>query len=400
MHVGYFIEAFSTFVLREIEALRARGVKVSVFSVLKPPRDWPAGTPERDWPLRNEVIFPNTSDAMTTGAFYLLIAPRRMCMGVRRARELGANHRKLLRSACFAREARQRGLTQLHGTFATWPAEHASLVSAMTGLPYSFSVHAYDLFLPNIGLAKKIRYASGVRAISNFNAGILQDRFPEAAARISVVRLGVQISDNPRLQIAPCQKDEAFRLLSVGNLVPKKGFDLAISAVEQLLAQGRKVQLTIVGDGPLRSKVEARIRASRWSEGFRLTGSLPNEEVQTLLRTSHAAILACRKAADSNMDGIPVFLMEAMATGIPVISTRVSGVPELIGCDRTGLLAEPEDAKALTDAIERLMDDPELRLRLAACAVELIRSEYNLDTQLGSFISFLERVEETGASAP
>jgi colanic acid/amylovoran biosynthesis glycosyltransferase len=400
MHLGYFVESLPTFVLREIEGLRARGIEVSVFYVLKAPNDYLVAPLESDSSSRNEEGFPVASKVVRSGMLQVLRTPQGMWHGVCRARELGANHRKLLRSAHFAREARRLGVTQLHGTFATWPAEHAGLVSAITGLPYSFSVHAYDLFLPNPGLAKKIEYASGIRAISRFNATMLRDRFPEAAARIEVVRLGVESVQTFRPQVTFCERDEAFRLVSVGRLVPKKGFEFAVEAVERLLGRGRKVHLTIVGDGPLRSELENQIHAKKWPEAFRLTGTLSNREVQHLLRNAHGAILACQKAADGDMDGIPVFLMEAMALGVPVISTRVSGIPELIESGRTGLLVEPEDVDALTDAVEQLIDDSQLRFRLAAGAIELVRLEYNLDRQVDSFIGFLKRIENKGSSAP
>jgi colanic acid/amylovoran biosynthesis glycosyltransferase len=399
MHVGYFVEALPTFVVREINGLRARGIEVSVLSVLTPPRECQVVTPDADVLSGNDEMFAGPGKVMRSGAFELLVAPRRMCRAMSRARELGMDHRKLLRSAYFAQQARRLGVTQLHGTFATWPAEHAGLVSAMTGLPYSFSVHAYDLFLPNPGLAKKIHYASGIRAISRFNATMLRDQFPAAAARIEVVRLGVESVHRIRPQITFSEREEPFRLVSVGGLVPKKGFEIAVDAVERLLEQGRRVHLTIVGDGPLRSELEARIYATRFPEAFRLTGALPNREVQHLLRNAHAAILACRKAADGDMDGIPVFLMEAMALGLPVISTRVSGIPELIENGRTGLLVEPDDVDAFTDAVEQLIEDSELRLQLSRGAIELVRSEYNLDTQIDSFIEFLNRMENAGSSA-
>jgi colanic acid/amylovoran biosynthesis glycosyltransferase len=399
MHVGYFVEALPKFVLREIEGLRAQGVRLSVFSVLKPPRDWPVGSPERDWPSHNEVIFPSTGDA-ARGAFHLLVSSGRLPKGVRRARELGVNPRKFLRSAYFAMEARRRGVTQLHGTFGTWPTEHCVLVSAMTGLPYSFTLHAYDLFVHDPQLARKAKYAAAIRTISSFNETYFRKHFPEVASRIKVIRLGVPILENPHQVTPSLQKSEPFRLLSVGGLVPKKGFDLLISAVEQLLDRGSNIQLTIVGDGPLRPDLEARIQASRWAGEFHLAGMVPNKAVQTLLRDSHAAVLACREGADGNMDGIPVFLMESMVAGIPVISTRVSGVPELIEDGRTGLLVEPEDAGALARAIDRLVSDGELRSRLVRGGAARIRSEYHLETQVRAFISFLEGVEgERSATA-
>ena len=169
-----------------------------------------------------------------------------------------------------------------------------------------------------------------------------------------------------------------MRILSVGGLNPKKGFRVLIDAVDRLQAEGRSAELTIVGEGPERAAVEARIGQLGLDGAVKLAGAVTEEHVRPFYEQADVFALACRRTDAGDMDGVPVVLMEAMATGVPCVSTRLSGIPELIRDDEEGLLVPPDDSEALAQAIWRLAKDRPLRGRVRDAARVKIESEFNV----------------------
>ena len=269
------------------------------------------------------------------------------------------------------------GLNRLHVHFATAAASVASLVKATFPIHLSMTVHGPDEFnnVRTEHFAEKIARADQVICISHFaRSQSMQHSAPEHWRKFSVVRLGV----DPE-QFSPAstpQPRPGFSLLCVGRLTPAKGQHLILDALAALRERGVKARLTLVGDGPDRASLERHCSRLGLSEQVRFTGALNQDEVRPLYHAHDAFILP------SFAEGIPVVLMEAMASGLPCITTRIAGIPELIEHEHSGLLAFASDVTGLCDSIQRLAQDDALRHRLAENGREKVCADFNLDSNI------------------
>ncbi|MEZ6233642.1 MAG: glycosyltransferase [Phycisphaerales bacterium] len=312
-------------------------------------------------------------------------------------------------------------ITRIHAHMAHVPATIAMYAARHLDIPFSFTGHANDIF-PNRSLLRtKLRRAAFVACISEWHQRFYHDLSGVPLDRLPVIRCGVDVPDatatearnratdlrSPRSKsVPPTDGPPPFHILAVGRLIPKKGFDILLDAVALLQTRrpdlAARLNITIVGDGPempnLRSKAAAihdtrpdagpeealRRRSGSSNDGppirqpaITLLGAQPNPRVRALMLEADLFALPCRVAPGGDRDGIPVVLMEAMAAGVPAISGRLPAIEELIEHDATGLLVEPGDATALAAALERLMDDPSLRARLAAAGRQRVIDEFS-----------------------
>jgi glycosyltransferase involved in cell wall biosynthesis len=178
------------------------------------------------------------------------------------------------------------------------------------------------------------------------------------------------------------KRRERYRIGTLARLVEKKGMDVLIRAVAELRDRPYRIELSIAGDGPLRSELETLVRDLNLTDTVRFEGGIAHSQVADWMRNLDAFVLACRKDSHGDMDGIPVVLMEAMSQSVPVVSTRLSGIPELVVHEETGLLADPGDHSSLAAQIDRLLESAELRSRLADRAMGHVRREFGQDVNL------------------
>jgi colanic acid/amylovoran biosynthesis glycosyltransferase len=266
----------------------------------------------------------------------------------------------------------------IHAHWATYPSTAAWLLSERLSIPFSFTAHAHDIFLENHLLSQKMRTAAFTVAISTFNRDYLMERVAEAStAKINIVHCGV----SPDLFPMVIEGRREHQLLAIGRLDEIKGFVYLVEACALLKARGVSFQCDIVGSGPLEPSMRQQITTLNLESHVQLLGARKQEEVRAMLQSASLFVLPSVVTSRGDRDGIPVALMEAMASGTPVISTRVSGIPELIEHDVTGLLATPGDAASLADAIERLLIDPSLRLRLVKAARGRVEQEFDSATE-------------------
>ena len=176
----------------------------------------------------------------------------------------------------------------------------------------------------------------------------------------------------------PHRTDGPVRILSVGRFVEKKGFDVLVRALVVLEKMGCPFVCSIVGDGPLSDNIKKQTEQANIGNKIRFLGGLPQQEVKHLFEQSDIFVLPCVQAKSGDLDGIPVVLMEAMAIGVPVVSTTLSGIPELIHHDHNGLLSPPGDSDELVHQLRRLIDDPDMALRLAVQARKTIEQDFNI----------------------
>jgi len=292
-----------------------------------------------------------------------------------------------------ARWLRRLGVDRIHAHFATQTADCAAIAGCVADIPFSFTAHAYDIYstdrrIRNETLDWKLRRARQVFTVNEFAADLLRARLDECArGRVRTAYVGIPLDlfdeEPPAPHVGP------LRLLCVARLCEKKGLDTLVEACGLLRDQGLPFTLRLFGDGPLGAALATQVARLDLAAHVHLGGSVTQEDVAREMKACHAFVMPCRRDRSGDMDGIPTVFMEAMATGRPVVSCAVSGVPELVRDGETGVLVPSDDARALAAAIARLAHDDALRLRLGRAARALVERQHD---QRGTAARFLAMV--------
>jgi glycosyltransferase involved in cell wall biosynthesis len=281
-----------------------------------------------------------------------------------------------LKAVAVARAVEREGVDHVHAHFASHPATAAWVVHRLTGIPFSFTAHANDLFVAPVLLARKGADARFAIAISEYNRRVLLERCP--AARVEVVHCGVDVDRYAWRGLGERARD---RVVCVASLLPKKGHADLIDALAVLAERRPDVVLDLVGEGPERESILRRARERGVDGRVSLLGTQSSGDVRATLAEARAFALPSVRLPSGRMEGIPVALMEAMASGVPVVATRLSGIPELVQDGVTGLLVEPHDPDGLAAALERLLADDALAARLAQAARGLVERSFSLPVE-------------------
>jgi glycosyltransferase involved in cell wall biosynthesis len=264
----------------------------------------------------------------------------------------------------------------LHTHFAHIPTDIAMYASSLSGVPFSFTAHANDLFERGWLLKEKVTRAKVAMTISEYNRRFFTQQGADES-KIKIVRCGVE-SDGDRTDKEK-GRNASPTIGSLGRLVEKKGMDTLIFALADIHGAGVDFRLEIAGDGPQREALERLASEQGIGSKVVFRGPIPHDEVFAWLGSLDLFVLACRRDRQGDQDGIPVVLMEAMAAGIPVISTHISGIPELIEDGISGMLAEPNDPKGLSEKIKDVVTNPAMASSLAGAARRRIREEFDVD---------------------
>ena len=280
------------------------------------------------------------------------------------------------KSVYLARLIEARGISHIHAHFATHPALAALIIAQLTGASFSFTAHAHDIFVHRRMLGEKLKRASLVVTISEFNRRYLLQRYPDTpAARIKVVHCGVEPE---RFAGRRQRADDRFTIICVANLQPYKGIEFLLHACALLQSRLDPFRCIIIGEGMERPRLERQVAELGLQHTVELRGGQPQDKVAELLAGADLFVLPSVLAADGQMDGIPVALMEAMAAGLPVVATRLSGIPELVQDGINGLLVPPGNAVALAGAITTLYQNESLRRAMGGRGRKQVASEFNL----------------------
>ncbi|QZY51419.1 glycosyltransferase [Leucobacter tenebrionis] len=382
--VGYVVKVYprfsETFIVSELIAREAAGETFEVFALR--PSDDPRFHPELARVAAPVTYLPRPT---RPSAFWETIrtaaADPHLAAAIGKALPelLDADADEAVQAIALAAHARRAGLEHLHAHFASGATTVARLASLLTGIPYSFTAHAKDIFHDDVDLEllrRKIAGARYVATVSRFNARFLGRLAPEYAERIHLVPNAVEL-DRFRYR-APMPHEGPLRIAAVGRLVEKKGFDVLIEAVAELHARGVPMLVTLAGGGELADPLSERIRYLGLEAIVRMTGPLPQDGVAALLREADVFVAPCVVGSDGNADGLPTVLLEAMASGVPCVSTRVTGIPEVVIDGETGLLCEPGDRDGLVAALERIATGRTDVTALARGARELVELHHDV----------------------
>src|SRR5206468_1306963 len=292
----------------------------------------------------------------------------------------------------FADFFRRNDVEHVHVHFANRAAHTALFLKEISGIPFSVTAHGQD-FMKDLGSDDLLREicaaAEFVAAETDYSRDLLRKRCPNSAAKIHRVYNGIDLERFP----APrsCNGDRIPRIVSVGRLVPFKGFDDLIDACAELAHRRIDFVCDVIGNGPLRETLQAKIEQLDLSSRVNLLGSLSQSAVLEKLQAADIFALASTTDLQGATDVFPTVILEAMASARPVVSTRLAGIPELVVDGQTGMLAPPGESTALARALEQLLRDPELRLRFGHAGRARIEQDFRIEQTVGPLVQMLDR---------
>lgn len=416
MRIAYVIPAYppvasQPFVVNEMVEVQDAGHTLFLLPLYRRREELRHGTFER---LRPAQVFPPALLSARTLAAALATLVTRPLRVLRTLASLhraaGANlwaHARVLavtpKALAAVRWLMAARIERIHAHFATQTADCAAIAGVVSGIPFSFTAHAYDIYsraprVRNDTLAWKLRHAAQAFGVSEFGVRRMRAELPAAEhGRVQTAYVGIPLH---LFQPAPPPpRADALRLLCVARLAETKGLDTLIDTCGLLRDRGVPVTLRLYGDGPLRAALAAQVVRLGLEPLVVLARPVPQEEVARQMQSCHALVMPCRQDRTGNMDGIPTVFMEAMATGRPVVSCPVSGVPELVRDGETGLLVPPDDPAALADAVASLARNDELRLRLGRHARALVERQHDQRRNTRRLLELMAAAPPEGAPA-
>jgi glycosyltransferase involved in cell wall biosynthesis len=378
-----FPKLSETFVLRELLAVEALGVRVDVYPLVRE---------------REALVHPEAESVVRRARYLPFLSPALLLSNLRTLREQprawlaafwavlrgnwgSANHLvgglgifpKVVHAA---RLMEADGVDHVHCHFATHPALAGFLVHRLTGIPYSFTAHGSDIHVDRTMLREKTADAAFVVPISEFNRRVIEGECgTDLGTPLEVVHCGV---DTTVFAPRPARLPAPFTVVCVGTLYEVKGQRHLVEACRLLVGSGVDVRCHLVGGGPDEVDLRRQVAAAGLDDRVHFEGGRTTEEVAALLQRADVLVAPSVPTADGKREGIPVVLMEGMSSGVPVVASDLSGIPELVEDGRTGLLVPPGDGAALAAALRRLAGDPGLAATLARGGRERVLAEFDV----------------------
>lgn len=389
-----FPKLTETFILLEMVAVKEQGVAVEVYPLVREKAD--VIHPEAEWFVERAHYVPFLSwRVLRANLQFLRRKPRlffstlrHLLTGTWRSKRYFTRALALFpKSVYFAAHMEAAEITHVHAHFASHPAAAAYVIHRLTGIPFSFTAHGSDIHRDRTMLAEKVAAARFVVPISDFNKRVILDACAgQFAEKMVVIHCGVDTKQfRPLCQngnqsgVEAGAESNLLTLCSIGTLHEVKGQRFLIEACRLLAERNLNVHCHFVGDGPDKAALMRQSAEAGLSGHITFHGQQTRAEVAKLLQTTDIVVAPSVPSSDGRREGIPVALMEAMATGLPVVASRLSGIPELVDDGVNGLLTPPGDAVSLANALERLRLDPALRRRLGRAGRQKVLEDFDLD---------------------
>ena len=378
---AYLFERFpsfgQTFCYREVAEVYGQGVAPPIFSIRNP-----KGEPAQDW------------DARIVKRVHYLPEEKELLEEVQRASkrrrltpviiatldEWGrrTDFLRLYQAVYVGLRLQELGIHHVHAHFAGMAARTAFWVAKFFPVTFSFTAHANDIFAPRnfeIGLDKLVSAARVIITETDYSEKFLRERFPERADRIRRIYNGLNLGEFGRANFS----SDPPLIVAIGRLIAKKGFANLIRACALLVEHGRSFRCEIFGEGPLENQLRGQIEESGLKELVQLPGAKPQHEIRKCLARARVFVMPSVPEAEGGMDNLPTVIMEAMATALPVVSTRIGGIPEMVVESETGFLVEPDDVVALAGAIEEVINDRSLGQKLGQAGYERAEKFFSIE---------------------
>ena len=416
--IGYLLKTFpklsETFILNEILELERQGLNLHIFSLRRP-------VDRRQHPALSQLQAPVTYIPSLLPEWHhdeeTQLIKNQVAWGQRDPNQLMAalqfygdrpetrRFNEFLQGCYLATELERLGIEHLHVHFANIPAATAEMAQRLNGVPFSITAHAKDIYLTEpVALDRRLRSAEFVLTCTDYNRRYLAS-VSTSDTPIHLSYHGIDLSrftrppgGSPVAAAAPAARP--LQLLSVGRFCEKKGFAYLLEACQQLRVAGVNFHCNLVGYGPLQAALEAQIQALELAERVTLVGQLTQNQVIEQYRQADVFVLPCLVTDDGDRDGIPNVLLEAMALGVPVVSTAISGITELVQSGQNGLLIPEKDVAALTLALRQLTQDAALRERLGQAGSRTVHQNFTLGHNVGQVKDWLLHALRSPAREP
>ena len=394
--LAYLFERFpsfsQTFCYREIAELHRQGLRPPIFSIRRPkdepPQDWDGHIVERVHYLPEEAeLLAEVRQASRKGKLTREIVAALDEWGRR------SDFLRLYQAAYVGVRLREGGIHHVHAHFAGLAARTAFWIDKFFGIRFSFTAHANDIFAPRnfeIGPDKLVNAARLIVTETDYAARFLRGRFPDRADRIRRLYNGLDLAEFRRADFSAAPP----AIVAIGRLIDKKGFPDLIHACRLLKDHGKLFHCEIIGEGPLEKELRTQIDRLDLQNCVKLLGAKPQHEIAEHLAAGTVFVLPSVIGPDGGMDNLPTVIMEAMATGLPVISTAIAGIPEMVVENETGVLVPAGDAATLARAIEKVIVDPSFARHLGENGYKRACELFSIDKNVRSLIQiFEERVD-------
>ena len=388
---AYLFERFpsfgQTFCYREVAELDRQGIAPQIFSIRNPtdapPQDWDERIVKRVHYLPEEKeLLDEVQRASTKGKLTAKIISALDEWGRR------TDFLRLYQAVYVGLRLQRAGISHIHAHFAGMAARTAFWIRRFFPITFSFTAHANDIFAPRnfeIGLDKLVEAARVIITETDYAVKFLRERFPERADRVHRIYNGLNLAEFGRTDFSSTPP----LIVSVGRLIAKKGLTNLIRACRLLADNGKPFRCEIIGDGPLEKELVGQIEDLGLQERVHLPGPKPQHEIRERLAAASVFVLPSVADPDGGMDNLPTVIMEAMASGLPVVSTTIDGIPAMVIEKETGFLVQPGDAVALAGAIENVINDRSLAQKLGQTGYERAQRLFSIEKNVREFCALL-----------
>ncbi len=403
--ISQFPEMHETFILREFTALKKKEINFYIYSLKK---------------CKDKIIHPEAKNLLgqtyyasnlefSSFLYWLKKKPRVLCkiLYFKVLRNLWPAE-KFLKTSCvflkslyFARLMHKHNIHHLHAHWATMPTTGAEIINELLGIPFSFTAHAWDIYLSTkIDLGEKLKKATFAVTCTQANKNYL-DNIQRNKLEVNYHGLDIKkfnftedsISIPSPIHLDNVNKNKVKIILAIGRLVEQKGFEYLIKACDILNRKNVNFQCILVGEGPLRKELENLRNKLGLKQYIQMPGSVDQEQIKKYFKKTAVFVVPSVIARNGDRDGIPNVLLEALAMGAPVIATKVSGIPEVIIHNKTGILVEPRNESALSTAISRMLIGQFPADNFRQNGRKMVIKKFDIDKNVEALISIFQKHE-------